>query len=822
MPTRALTTADRSRDVSAPTVIVGGGIAAQSVAESLRATGHRTPIVMLSAEARAPYDRVRLSYLLAESGDADDLRLRPDEWYADADVDLRLGVWAESVDRDACEVVTAVGERIAYGALVLATGSTALVPPIPGIDKRGVEVFRTPEDCGAILAAAAEASRVAVIGGGLLGLEAAWGLVAQGASVTVVHLMDRLMERQLDASSGAILASRMDELGVEVLLGRSTTEVLGNGRVTGLRFADGGTFDCDLVVVSIGIRPQADLARRADLAVGRGIIVDDELRTSDPRIWAVGECAEHRGTVYGLVAPIYDQAKVAAASIAGIDPAPYAGTVPSAALKVMGVSVVSIGDAVDDGGCTLMDGRSGTYRKLAIRDGQAVGAILMGDTRGAELLQSLVTSGAPIDDPLSALAESSRADVWDLPDSAQICGCNGVCKGEILSAIREKGLKAASEVRAITRAGTGCGSCKPLVARLVAAETGEDAAEAAYLCPCRQVTREGLAETIRAEGLRSASDVAASCGVGRDCGACKPGVAYLVQLVNANRHDEERHARFINDRVHANIQRDGTFSVVPRIYGGVTSAAELRRIADVADKYAVPMVKITGGQRIDLLGVKKEQLPDIWADLDMPSGFAYSKALRTVKTCVGTDFCRFGVGDAISLGIEMEKAWEGLHTPHKVKCAVSGCPRNCAEATVKDIGVVAVEGGWEVVVGGAAGASVRKADVLATVTTRADVMRVASTFLQYYRENAEYLERTYGFVERVGMDLVRSVVLDEESGEPTALRERLASARAAVRDPWKAAISSRGAGDPYDDLGADPEPALVGPPPDGAFGREDE
>jgi len=371
-------------------------------------------------------------------------------------------------------------------------------------------------------------------------------------------------------------------------------------------------------------------------------------------------------------------------------------------------------------------------------------------------------------------------------------------------------------VRACTRAGTGCGGCMPLVRELVAGETGESAAEPAYLCPCRGLTREAIVDVMGERGIRSASELAEACGAGRDCGACKPGLAYLVSLVNDNRHDEEGHARFINDRVHANIQRDGTFSVVPRIRGGVTSPEELRRIADVAERHGVPMVKITGGQRIDLLGVRKEQLPAIWAELEMPSGFAYSKAVRTVKTCVGTDFCRFGIGDAIGLGIELERRLEGLHTPHKVKLAVSGCPRNCAEATVKDIGVVAVEGGWEVVVGGAAGSRVRQADTLARVETKEEAIRVASTFLQLYRERAEYLERSYAFVERLGIDEVRRCVLDESTGEPERLRERLAVAKAAVHDPWQEVIDG---GDVvgFRDLGSDPEPALVGPPPDGTI-----
>ncbi len=795
-------------------VIVGGGIAGQAVAERLREYRHTGTITILAGEERAPYDRVQLSKLL-EGADPEDLRLRPDSWYDDHDVTLRLGVVVDAIDRSTASLLTRCGERIPYGRLVVATGSEPLVPPIVGSDKGNVFVFRTPEDCVGILAAARGAKRVCVLGGGLLGLEAARGIVAHGVPTTVVHLMDRLMERQLDGQSARMLTERMAGLDVEVLLGRSTQEVIGNGVVTGLRFADGETLECDVLVISAGIRPNVELARAAGLDCNRGVLVDDALVTSDPAVLAVGECAEHRGVVHGLVAPIFDQAKVAAATIAGTATEPYAGSVPSATLKVMGIDLVSAGNAMADGGVALVDPERGVYRRLVVTDGRATGAILMGDTTGAEALLSLVARSAEVADPLEALAEAARSDVTALSDDTQICSCNGVSKGEITCAIRERGLKAPSEVYAVTRAGTGCGSCKSLVAKLVEAETGASAAEPAYLCPCRMLTREQVADTIRSGGLRSASDVGDACGAGRDCAACKPAVAYLVSLVNANRHDEERQARFINDRVHANIQRDGTFSVVPRIYGGVTSPDELRRIADVADRYDVGMVKITGGQRIDLLGVRKDQLPDIWRDLGMPSGHAYAKAVRTVKTCVGTDFCRFGIGDAIGLGIELEKAWEGIHTPHKVKSAVSGCPRNCAESLVKDIGIVAVEGGWEILIGGAAGATVRRGDLLARVDNGQEVLSVASTFLQYYRENADYLERTYAFVERVGIDVVRTAVLDEESGEPQALRERFALAKAAVGDPWKdAAAAPDGA---FTDLGEDPEPALVGPPADGVM-----
>ncbi len=754
-------------------VVIGGGIAGQAVLEAIREHDALTPLTLVAAERRRPYDRVALSGLLLSGAHPDTLSLRPQSWYDDNRVDLRLGTRVAELDPDGLATLD-TGETLTFDRAVLCTGSEALVPPIPGAQR--AHVFRGPEDCEAIMRAAEAARRAVVIGGGLLGLEAARGVAALGCEVTVVHLVDRLMERQLDAGAAALLAPAMEALGVSVLLEHATTEILEHG----VRFADGSTLEAELVVISVGIRPQTTLAQASGLKVNRGIVVDDALVTSHPRVLAVGECAEHRGVVHGIVAPIHEQARVAGATLRG-ETRVYGGSIPSAKLKVMGVDLVCAGSPDGTRAVVVADDR--TYRKLAVDDeGRAVGAILLGDTRGAELLLAAVRTGRVSPEPLSLLAEASRATAADLPDAAQVCNCNGICKGDIVSAIQERELGSTAEVVSVTRAGSGCGSCKPLVTELLAHVRGGAAEEATYLCPCRRQTRAQLAAVVRERNLDSVSGLGDACGAGRECGACKPGLAYLVSEVCGNRHREERHARFINDRVHANIQRDGTFSVVPRIRGGVTTPAELRRIADVAERHEVPMVKITGGQRIDLLGVRKQQLPAIWEELGMPSGHAYAKAVRTVKTCVGTDFCRFGLGDAIGVGVELERLMEGLYTPHKVKSAVTGCPRNCAEAYVKDIGLVAVEGGWELYVGGAAGSTVRKGDLLATTETPDEAIRLALAFLQHYRESAEYLERTYAYVERVGIDTVRTAGL-ERTGE---LSERYRIAKAAADpDPWR-------------------------------------
>jgi nitrite reductase (NADH) large subunit len=767
-------------------LVIGGGIAGQAVCEATRQLHPDVPITLVCGEDHPPYDRVRLGALLTPGATVDELRLRPDAWYDDHAITLRLGTRVTALDPDAQSATLADGTVLHFEHAVLCTGSDAFVPPIPGRELPGVEVFRDPADCAAMLRAAETARHAAVIGGGLLGLEAAYALAGQGCATSVIHLVDRLMERQLDAAAAALLAPSIAGLGVDVRLEHATAEIVAgpDGRVSGLRFVDTTILDCDLVVVAVGIAPHVGLARETGLEVQRGVVVDDRMVSSHPRVLAVGECAQHRGVVHGIVAPIHDQAKVAAQTLTGGD-AVYEGSIPTAKLKVMGIDLVTAGQAEGPAEIVVADQEARSYRKLICdADGTVIGAVLLGDARGAELLSDAVRTRRVTDDPLGLLAEASQATAAELPDTAQVCNCNGVCKGEIVGAIRAGGLGSTQEVVSVTRAGAGCGSCKPVVSELLAIERAGAAEEPAYLCPCRRQTREDLAGIVRESGIESVSELGESCGAGRDCGACKPGLAYLVSEIQNGRFREERHARFINDRVHANIQNDGTFSVIPRIRGGVVTADQLRRIADAADKYELPMIKITGGQRIDLLGARKEQLPAIWEDLGMPSGHAYAKAVRTVKTCVGSDFCRFGLGDAITTGIDLERAMEGLHTPHKVKAAVSGCPRNCAESYVKDIGVVAVEGGWEIYVGGAAGASVRKGDLLTTVDTADEAQRVALAFLQHYREHGEHLERTYGYLERVGIATVQEIVLDPD--QQRALLERFAIAKAACDpDPWR-------------------------------------
>jgi nitrite reductase (NADH) large subunit len=585
---------------------------------------------------------------------------------------------------------------------------------------------------------------------------------------------------------------------VRVHLEKSTTALLGDERVSGLQFKDGETLPCDMVVVSAGIRPNAALARSAGLTVDRGIVVGDDLASpDDPRVYAVGECAQHRGKVYGLVAPLWEQTQVLADRLTGRNPdARYEGSAVSTKLKVMGVELSVMGEkeaaSEADEVATYSDPARGVYKKLIVREGRLAGAILLGDASVAPSLAQMFDRatripGSPAELLFPAAGAPGAASAAELPGDVQICNCNGVSKARLVEAVKD-GCRSLKTLCDATRAGTGCGSCKPQVQEVLQAAAGDSLAEdpaAHYYVRGVPLAKPELVAAIRERGLRSVSQVFAELANGQEDAGSKAGLASLLRTVWGRDYVEERDARFINDRVHANIQRDGTFSVVPRIYGGVTSPAQLRRIADVAEKYHVPMLKITGGQRIDLLGIPKEKLPDVWRDLGIPSGHAYSKAFRTCKTCVGTDFCRYGVGDSTALGIAIEKRFQGVESPHKMKLAANGCPRNCAEATTKDLGAVAIEGGrWEIYIGGAAGSRVRKGDVLCVVDTHDEVLKHMGRFMQYYREHARYLERTYDFVERLGIEKLRRVLVDDAEGIAERLDAAIQAAIDAYQDPW--------------------------------------
>jgi nitrite reductase (NADH) large subunit len=792
-------------------VVLGNGMAAGRVLEELFArTPDRYEVTIFGAEPRVNYDRIMLSPVLSGEKEFDDIIVHGDDWYAQHKIDLRKGETVVGIDRGTRTIRTKSGATASYDTLLIATGSNPVMIPVPGADLPGVVTFRDLDDVDAMLAAAEKGGRAVVIGGGLLGLEAAAGLALKGMTTTVVHLMPTLMERQLDPNAAYLLQKAIEKRGIEVLTAANTSAILGQDKVQAVRLDDGRTLPADLVVMAVGIRPNTALAKDAGLEVKRGLVVDDQLRTSDANIFAVGECVEHRGQCYGLVAPLYDMAKTLAATLAGEDVAGYAGSSTSTKLKVTGVDLFSAGDFSEgEDEIVLRDPSRGVYKRVVLRDNRIIGAVLYGDTAdGAWYFDLLkkntdVTSmrdmlifgqayqggGAPLD-PVAVVAS--------LPDDAEICGCNGVCKGTITQAISTRGLTTLEDVRAGTKASASCGQCTSKVEAILISTLGTQysAAGRKPMCKCTDLTHDEVRGFIAAKELKSLPAVMqelawkTSCG----CPSCRPALNYYLLCAWPGDYRDDAQSRFINERVHANIQKDGTFSVVPRMWGGLTTPNELRAIADVAERFKIPTVKVTGGQRIDLLGVRKEDLPAVWAQLSaagMVSGQAYAKGLRTVKTCVGSEWCRFGTQDSTGLGVKLEHYLCGSWTPAKVKLAVSGCPRNCAEATVKDIGIICVESGYDIHIAGAAGLHVRATDLLGHVDTEEEAIEYVAAVLQLYREQATYLERIWKWAEKAGLDKIRAAIMDDHDGRRALVERFLKSQRAVRKDPWAERAAGR-------------------------------
>jgi nitrite reductase (NADH) large subunit len=794
-------------------VVVGNGMAGcRAVEEIIKRDPDRYSVAIFGAEPRVNYDRIMLSPVLAGEKRFDDIVINDAAWYDRHVAALHTGRRIVRIDRAARQVEAEGGLKVGYDKLILATGSDPIRLPLPGADLEGVVTFRDLDDVNAMIAAAEAGGEAVVIGGGLLGLEAAYGLTRRGMRATVVHLMDVLMERQLDEAASYLLEQALTERGVETLLGAESEAILDEaGRVKALKLKDGRTLPCDLVVMAVGIRPNAALARTAGLEVGRGVVVDDRMRTSDPCIYAVGECVEHRGVTYGLVAPIWEMCRTLADALTDRS-GEYGGSLISTRLKVTGVDVFSAGRFAGGAGCediVFRDAARSVYKRVVVENGKVAGAVLFGDASDGGWYVDLMRQGADVGairETLifgQAITEALRganpsAAVAAMPDDQEVCGCNGVCKGSITGAIVSQGLASLEQVRAVTKASASCGSCTPLVEKLLQLTLG-DAFQARTgpkpVCGCTALGHDEVRRRILAEGLKSIPAVmqALEWTTPDGCSACRPALNYYLLCAWPGAYRDDKQSRFINERVHANIQKDGTFSVVPRMWGGVTSADELRAIADVVDKFNIPTVKVTGGQRIDLLGVKKDDLPAVWADLNaagMVSGHAYGKALRTVKTCVGSDWCRFGTQDSAGLGVRLEKFMWGSWTPAKIKLGVSGCPRNCAEATCKDIGVVCVESGYEILIGGAAGLHVRAAEPLAKVATEQEAIWTVCAVAQLYRETGWYLERIYAWLKRVGLEGVKAAV--EDPDRRRELFDRFAySQRFAQIDPWAERVAGR-------------------------------
>jgi len=788
-------------------VLVGNGMAGiRTLEELLKLAPEKYEITVFGAEPYPNYNRILLSPVLTGEKRFEEIVLNDDTWYAGHDITLHKGKKVVEIDRRQRRVLAEGGTTASYDRLLLATGSNPFLLPVPGKDLPGVVAFRDLWDVEVMLTAARQCRHAVVIGGGLLGLEAANGLMKQGMKVTVVHLPDLLMERQLDAASARMLKKSLEERGLQFVLNGATKEIIGKKSVQGVVLEDGRELTADLVVMAVGIRPNIELAKKAGLYCERGVLVSDTMQSYDPRIYAVGECVQHRGQTYGLVAPLFEQAKVCANHLAHYGIARYEGSVTSTKLKVTGIDLFSAGDFTGDDSTeeiVLQDAGRGMYKKVVLKDNRIRGAVMYGDTLDGTWYFQMMRDGTDVSnlrDKLlfgqAHLGDAGHGDiksrVASMPDTAEICGCNGVCKGTIVKAITDKKLFTLEEVRAHTKASSSCGSCTGLVENLLAATLGGDYSTAPKkkpLCPCTEHTHDDIRAVIRDQKLKSIRAVMEKMEwkTPDGCNKCRPALNFYLLVAWPGEYVDDNQSRFINERVHANIQKDGTYSVVPRIWGGETTPAELRALAEIAEKYSVPTVHITGGQRIDFLGVSKETLPAMWGDLSKAgfvSGHAYGKAIRTVKTCVGKTWCRFGTQDSTTMGIDLEKMTWGSWTPHKFKLAVSGCPRNCAEATIKDFGVVCVDSGYELHVGGNGGVKVRATDFLCAVKTPEEVMEYCAAFLQVYREEAHYLERTAPWVERVGLAYVKQRVVEDGVGR-RALAERFRySQKFAQIDPW--------------------------------------
>ena len=777
----------------------------RAVEEILARDADRFRITIFGAEPRVNYNRIMLSPLLAGEKSFDDIVINDQAWYDDNAITLVAGDPVVAIDRKIQTVTARSGRVESYDKLILATGSDPFIIPVPGHDLQGVVTFRDMDDVGTMLRAADGGGHAVVIGGGLLGLEAANGLSLRGMQVTVLHIMPTLMERQLDEAAGWLLKEALERRGQTILTGADTAEIYGQGKVEGVRLKDGRDIPASLVVMAVGIRPNVKLACDAGLAIGRGIHVDDHLATSDANILAVGECVEHNGAVYGLVAPIWEMCRSLADGLVA-EQNGYTGSVTSTKLKVSGIDVFSAGDFSGGDGCediVMRDAARGIYKRVIVKDDRVIGAVLYGDTGDGNWYFDLLKRGediAPIRDALifgqafasgGSASANPNAAVAAMADDAEICGCNGVSKGKVVAAITG-GAVTLDAVRAGCKASASCGSCTGLVESLLAITLGDEfegARDVPTVCKCTSFSHEDVRRNIIEKELKAIPQVmqALHWTTPDGCASCRPALNYYLLCAWPGEFVDDNQSRFVNERMHANIQKDGTYSVVPRMWGGVTNPTELRAIADVAEKYKARLIKVTGGQRLDIFGIKKEDLPAVWADLNaagMVSGHAYAKALRTVKTCVGSEWCRFGTQDSTGLGIKTEKMTWGSFMPHKFKIAVSGCPRNCAEATIKDFGIICVDSGYELSVGGNGGIKLRGTDFLCKVATEQEALDYCAAFIQLYREEARYLDRTAPWVERVGMDYIKGRIVEDDAGRE-ALRSRYLYSQSFMQDdPW--------------------------------------
>lgn len=778
-------------------VMIGNGMAGiRTIEEILERDDQKFEITIIGKEPYPNYNRIMLSNILQKKMTQTDIIMNDFDWYESHYIHLVIDDPVTEVDKLQKQVMTQSGLTFEYDICIFATGSKAFTLPIPGSTFPSVIGWRTSEDTEKMIEIAKTKKHAIVIGGGLLGLECARGLLDQGMEVTVIHLADWLMEMQLDKKAGMLLQNDLIAQGMKFKLNASTEEIIGDTDVTGIRLADGTKLLADLVVMAVGIRPYNEVARQCGLEVNRGIVVNDYLQTSDDSIYAIGECVEHNGLVYGLVAPLYEQGQVLADYLTDRETTGYHGSTTFTSLKVSGCDLYSAGYIKEDDitkGIEMFDSVNMYYKKVFLREGKLVGAVLYGDVADGPRFFNMMKQDQSLDDytlvsMLHKGTETESNNVAALSDDSTICGCNGVSKGKIVTAIKEEGLTSVDEVTKLTKAGNSCGKCKSQINELLQHTLGDDfvAAKPAGICACTDLTRDQIVTQIRAKGLKTSKEVRHVLQF-KDkggCPKCRPAINYYLNMVYPHDHEDETASRFANERYHANIQNDGTFSVIPQMRGGVTDADQLIQLGTVAKKYQIPLVKVTGSQRIGLYGVKKELLPQIWDDLGMRSASAYGKKTRSVKSCVGKSFCRFGTQDTTKLAIRLESTFEYIDTPHKFKMGVSGCPRSCVESGVKDFGVIGVENGFQIYIGGNGGTEVTVGQYLTTVETEDEVVKLCGALMQYYRETGIYAERTAPWLNRLGFDRVKDVILNES--QQTQLFQRIMEAKEVVQaEPWR-------------------------------------
>lgn len=784
-------------------VMIGNGMAGlRTIEEILDRDPQRFEITIIGKEDYPNYNRIMLSNILQNKMTVEETIMNSYDWYAEHDIKLINNDPVTILDRANKTVITESGQSFEYDQCIIATGSKAFVLPIPGSDLPSVIGWRTIDDTKRMMEIAQTKQKAIVIGGGLLGLECARGLLDQGMEVTVIHLAEWLMEMQLDRKAGQMLKNDLEQQGMRFELQANTQEILGDKDVEAVRLADGRVLEADLVVMAVGIRPYTEVAKAAGLEVNRGIIVNAYMQTSDPNIFAVGECAECEGKIYGLVAPLYEQGIVLADYLTQKETNGYHGSTTFTSLKVSGCDLYSAGtieETEDIHGIEIFNSIDNHYKKVFLKDGEVVGVVLYGNTDDGSRFYNMMKKHESIEDYtlvslLTKGGEDANVSIEDMADDETICGCNGVNKGTIVEAITKNGLTSVAEVTKMTKAGNSCGKCKGQIADILQYALGDDfvASKPTGICACTDLSRDQIVTQIRAKGLKTSKEVRHVLNFKdkNGCPKCRPAINYYLNMIYPYEHKDEKESRFANERYHANIQNDGTFSVIPQMRGGVTDADQLIRLGEVAKKYNVPLVKVTGSQRVGLYGLKKEELPSVWEDLGMRSASAYGKKTRSVKSCVGKEFCRFGTQYTTQLGIRLEKTFEYIDTPHKFKMGVSGCPRSCVESGVKDFGVISVENGFQLYIGGNGGTEVTKGQLLTTVETEDEVIRICGALMQYYRETGIYSERTAPWLERLGFENVKEVLLDPERQQ--ALFDRVMEAKQAIQDePWQAIVNDK-------------------------------